>query len=169
MSLIQVVATVVNVVGSLVLIRKFGLLGAVLVSCITSLSQCVLGYYWGQKYYHIPYEWKNIFKMIGMACLLFFLINQISVEALSIGPWLNRNLVPVTRLIFNFLHLNSIKDGKLVAYLLGNVPLVVESGIKFILSLFFIPSLVFLDIIPKTFASKVFCFQTLKNPGRIFS
>jgi len=168
-SLVQFLTTVINVGASLVLIKPFGILGAVLVSGLTSLAQCVMGYFFGQKYYYIPFEWANIIKVASMACLLFLLINQISVDVLGVGPWLNQNFTPLLGDLLGFFHLNSIKNGKLVTYILSNVPLVVEGGIKFIFSLLFVPGLVMLGIIPRGFVLKVFSFQTLKNPARIFS
>ena len=168
-SLIQFITTAVNVVGSFILIKPFGILGAVLVSCITSLSQCILGYIWGQKYYFIPFEWANIIKVTSLACVLFVIVNQASVSMLGIGAWLNQTIAPVIRDTLDALHLDAIRHGKLVEYVLGNFPLVVEGGIKFLLGLLFIPGLVLLGIIPRSFMSKAFSLQTVKNPFTLMS
>ncbi len=168
-SLIQIITAVFNVGASFLLIKPFGILGAVMVSVLTALAQCILGYSMGQKYYFIPFEWNHILKITGMVCILFLLINQITVEALGISSWLNQYVVPTLISIMQLLHMDAIKDGKLMVYITGNFPLVFEACIKLLLSFLFIPGVVFLGIIPKGFVNRVFSLKTLKNPARIFS
>lgn len=149
-SYIQICTTIVSFLLALILIKPFGILGAVIVSALTNTFQCIIGLYYGNLNYKILYEWKRIAGMFVFAGLLFYLNNKISFSGSEIiSQWLNAIVTQPLDSFMNFFQLDRFRDGKLVSYVLKNIPLLTEGSIKLFLSCIFIVGLIFVDIIPK--------------------
>lgn len=159
-SFIQFVSTVINVSANLVLIKHYGIYGAVISSCIVNLIQCVIAYSMSKRYYHIPFEWNRVFQMVFIAVVLFFGIDFISVTKIGISGWLDSTFGPVVAGMMEFFNLDTIKGGKLLAYAVGNIPVIADGCIKLCLSFTFLFGLIFIGVIPK---EKVLQILRLKN------
>ena len=111
--------------------------------------QSIVGYILAQKYYRIPFEWGKICMLVGSVCILFFLVNSFTLDGTSVAAWLDRELhAPIAGLL-HLLRLGAVKDGKLVAYVLGNITTIFEGGIKFLLACAFLLVLPLFGIVPK--------------------
>lgn len=148
-SLIQFISAGLSIVFNWILIKRYGLWGAVEAACIVNGVQSIVGYILAQKYYRISFDWGKISMLIGSACIIFLLVNSVALEGTSAAAWLDRELhAPIAGLL-HLLHLDAIKGGKLAAYVLGNITIIFEGGIKFILAFAFLLVLPLFGIIPK--------------------
>ena len=67
-------AAVLTVTGHLILIPRFGMLGAALAVGSGQVLQAVSLGFFAQRVYHIPYEWARLSKTVAVALLLYVLI-----------------------------------------------------------------------------------------------
>jgi len=123
-------------------------MGAVIATCLVSTVQCIIALVLSKRYYPIPYEWVKVALMIGSAAILFTVIDMISVKGTSFGIYLDDHLSGPLRDIFTTLSLDKVKDGKLMRYVIDNIPLVFEAGIKFLLSFGFVLTLPLIGVLP---------------------
>ena len=163
-SIIQFISAALNVLANLVLIKYYGILGAVIASCIVNLIQCVIAYFMSKGYYHIPFEWNRVFQMVLIAVVLFFGIDFISVTKIGISGWLDSTFGPVVVNIIEFFHLHNFKDGKLLLYAVGNIPVIADGCIKLCLSFTFLFGLIFIGVIPKAKVVNMFHIRNFRNP-----
>lgn len=148
-SLIQFISAGLSIAFNWLLIKRYGLWGAVWSSCIVNGVQSIVGYVFAQKYYYIRYDWIKIGKLVASACVLFLLIDSVVLEGTVVDVWLNRELhAPITALI-NLLHMDTIRDGKITAYVINNITTIFEGGIKFVLAFTFLLTLPLFGIVPK--------------------
>jgi len=155
LSAIQFIAAGVSVVLCWLLIKDYGIFGAVIAASLVSVVQCLIGYLLARKYYPIPYEWMKVVLMVCSSTILFFMINLISIKGSSFGDWLSINLQSPITTVFQTIHLDNIKEGKLLKYVVNNIPLVFEGGLKFLLSFSFIAILPLIGVVPKDMFSKL--------------
>lgn len=128
-----------NLISAALLIKFFGLLGAIVQGCISNLAKCLLGLHRANKYYKIPFEWLKIIKLIIFAMVMFLAVDSISLSSINgFNQWLSINIAPVLKLILQFSYLDTIKDGKIVIILIEKLPLILDLGVKFIFCLFFL-------------------------------
>jgi len=161
-SIIQIVTTVVNLPLALLLIKPFGIAGAVIVSCLSNSFQCALAYKCAKKYYIIPFEWKRLIAIISFACLLYFLIMKVTLSGNEgVSNWIIGIVFQPLSVGMGFLHLDSFKGGKIVAYILTNIPLIVEGVVKFFLSFVFVGGLIAGNIIPRSKITALFKKKSL--------
>ncbi len=165
MSRIQIISSIMDVVLNLILIPRFGILGAVITSSITYASQCCIAFSMGRGYYTIPFQWNKIAQILLVVILLFIGISMISVDNIGISEQLNQGLTPVVTKVMKGLHLDTIKNGKLLSYAVKDITLLVEALVKLILSLLFLPALVYLHILPR----RLFSLRVLRRPRQAFS
>jgi O-antigen/teichoic acid export membrane protein len=145
-SQIQLFTTIFNVVFALLLIKPFGILGAVIVSCLTNTFQCLLALRMANHYYKIPFEWSRIITILVLAIFLFIPINALSVMKIgTLAGWFVQNLTYPLENLLLFFQLDAFKEGKFVFYILGNIPLFIDGIIKFVFSLLFVLILVCTD------------------------
>jgi O-antigen/teichoic acid export membrane protein len=163
-SFIQFVITVINVAINLVLIKNYGILGAVIASCLANFVQCIIAYYMSKGYYHIPFEWSRIFKMVLIAAILFMGIDFFSVTKIGFSVWLDSTFGPVFGYIIDFFHLHDFKDGKLLSYAIENISVIADVFIKFCLSFSFLIGLVVIGVIPKAKVVNIFNLKNFGNP-----
>lgn len=69
-SYISIIAAVITLVANLWLIPLIGYIGAAIGTLAAYASMMFFSYFWGQKYYRIPYELKKICGYLGLA--MFF-------------------------------------------------------------------------------------------------
>jgi len=151
-SLLQMVTTAVSFVLCLLLIKPLGIFGAVLASCVSATFQCALAYKWATPYYHIPFEFNKLFVILLSAILIFLVLNSTVVEKRALVPFaagLAGYIKEPLRQVMMLCHLEAVKDGKLVAYIVNNISLLLEGGFKFILCFSFAGGLVAADVVPR--------------------
>ncbi len=163
LSVIQWVVAGVYLLLSLLLIKPFGILGAVIVSCITNCFECVMGYKLSTPYYKIPFEWEKIILLLSMNIIIFILLNSFSVNSFpSIHNWINGTLSLPLEKTMTFFHLNEIKEGKLLSYSINNLPIIFEGIVKALLCLLFLPCLFIFNIFPRTILFRIIKSRSLK-------
>lgn len=148
-SLIQFISAGLSITFNWILIKHYGLWGAVEAAFVVSGIQCIVGYILARKYYRIPFDWRTICLLVGSVCILFCLVNSFTLDGTSVAAWLDRELYAPVSGLLHLLHLDAVKGGKLVAYVLGNIITIFEGGIKFILACAFLLVLPLFGIVPK--------------------
>lgn len=78
-AIITIIGAIITVVLNYTLIPYFGYVASAWATLICYVVMCVLSYLWGQKYYKIPYDIKNIFFYFVIASILY-LINYFVIE-----------------------------------------------------------------------------------------
>src|SRR5690606_13402884 len=73
----SVLGAVVTIVGNVLLIPVMGYLGSAVTLILCYFSMSAACYYYGQKYYFIPYDVKKIFLQIGGAIVFSLIIYNI--------------------------------------------------------------------------------------------
>lgn len=164
-SKIQIMASVMDVILNLILIPRFGILGAVITSSITYASQCCVAFILAKGYYRIPFQWKKIFQVSGTCVLLYVVISSFSVVELGIGDRLTRQLAPPLKYLITLIHLDSFREGKFMMYATNNVALLFESVVKLLLSMLFLLALALLNVFPRG----VFNLKLLLRPKQVLS
>ncbi|NVN91793.1 MAG: polysaccharide biosynthesis protein [Desulfuromonadales bacterium] len=164
-SRIQIISSVMDMGFNFLLIPRFGILGAVITSCITYSNQCCIAFFMSRGYYKIPFQWNKIIKISIVIILLFIGIDQFSVEKLGIASYLNQEMAPAVTSSIKFLHLENVKNGKLMFYAVNNVSLLFEAIVKLILSMLFLLFLIFLNILPR----RIINIKTLLQPRESIS
>lgn len=149
MSMVQIYTAIVSVVLNLILIQYIGILGALIATLFVYTFQSALSYYLSKKYFQIPFEWGKIAKIVISATVMFMLCNSVTLVNTEFGMLLREQLAPALTSTFSALHLNELKDGKLLAFVLGNFSLVVDGIVKLLLSFLYVPVLLFLGILSK--------------------
>jgi O-antigen/teichoic acid export membrane protein len=82
---ITVIGAIITIIGNIGLLPVLGILGSAVASLITYLSMSFLCYYWGQKFYPVPYRLPFILGYMAIAALLVWIGLQIDVGNI----WLN--------------------------------------------------------------------------------
>ncbi len=70
------IGALITIFGNLLLIPFLGYTGSAVVTLLCYFSMSALCYYYGQKYFPIPYNLKAAFAYIGFASLLIFISSQ---------------------------------------------------------------------------------------------
>lgn len=148
----------VSLLCNLLLIRQYGILGAVAATCFAAIAQCLISFHLARGYYHIPYEWKKIAGMSGVFILFWLLFSWITTERLGLSQYILVHLTPVTGDLIRLLHIDQIREGRVALKITENLLTMTDIGLRFILSLLFIPVLSVL---------RVFSFDQLPG-GRFF-
>jgi O-antigen/teichoic acid export membrane protein len=78
----------ITIIGNFLFIPYFGYVGSALATLLCYFSMTALSYYYGQKYYPIPYNLKNAFAWIFFATLLIVLGKYIE----TANFWLNQSI-----------------------------------------------------------------------------
>ncbi|MFN3316285.1 MAG: lipopolysaccharide biosynthesis protein, partial [Raineya sp.] len=82
---ISLIGAVITIIGNLGWLPVLGILGSAVASLVTYSTMTFLCYYWGQKFYPVPYRWQIILAYIGLGAGLTWLANQIDLQNI----WLN--------------------------------------------------------------------------------
>jgi O-antigen/teichoic acid export membrane protein len=149
-SIIQWVSATVSLCLGLIFIRRFGILGAVSVSCITNLVQCAIAYSMAISYYRIPFEWRKLIK-IFFGCIVFFIvINWLRVdESIQIIVWIKGQFLFMLEALLKLSNISSTHTLHLINFFSEKFFLFVESIIKFLLSFLFLYALIFYKVLPE--------------------
>lgn len=76
------IAAGIKIVLTIILVPKFGIMGAALATLIAYSSLAIAMFYLAQKVYPIKYDWLRIYKLIFVA-LVIFLLNIFFVQYAS--------------------------------------------------------------------------------------
>jgi O-antigen/teichoic acid export membrane protein len=79
-ALISLIGAGITIVLNLILIPILGYEGCAWTTFICYLTMLVIGYYWGQKYYPIPYNIKRIALYALSAILIYIFITYVSLQ-----------------------------------------------------------------------------------------
>lgn len=71
------VASIVNTLGSIILITYIGLLGACLSLVVTEAVVMTLTHRVSQKYFFVKYDYKSMIMVLTLAIVLYFIVNSI--------------------------------------------------------------------------------------------
>lgn len=93
----------VTVILNLILIPVYGYVGSAWATFICYFLMTLLSYFWGQKYYHIPYKLKNSIMYLLLSLIIYFTSNYIKPETLYLRIILNTILF-VGFLLFVYLN-----------------------------------------------------------------
>lgn len=168
-SFLQIILALVSLGLTVPLIWAYGLMGAVLASLLSALVQCGIAYYLATPYYRIPFEWRLVGRMLLLAAGLFIVAKDFTIAGSVLAEWLDASVAPWLHDIGTLLHLNRIRDGKVLKYLAEGLPLVTDGVFLFLYSGLFIGGLVFLRIVPTTVVRKIFNTRTLRKPSSLLS
>lgn len=148
-SRVQIYSAILSVLLNLLLIGLFGLPGALIAGCCVYLIQCVLAYRFSRRHFSIPFEWAKIVRIVASATGFFLVCNAVSMAETRAGIWLGQRLPEALTGTLTLLHLQGVRDGKLLAYATNHAPLVLDGVLKLLLSLSFVLVLVLLGVLSK--------------------
>lgn len=80
---ITLVGSAVTLIGSLLVIPYFGYVGLSYVILASYSAMAGLSYYYGQKYFPVPYNKRLIIVLVTVPIILYMLINYLSVNTLD--------------------------------------------------------------------------------------
>ncbi len=133
-SIIQISAAILGVVLNLILIKYYGILGALVSANIVFLFQCILAHKMSKKYYSIPFEWGRISGLFIATFLLFILIDNIEMAKYLSSSTFILKISEKIVFIFKLLSLDQVRGGSLVRYFSSNFSLVAEGIVKLLLA-----------------------------------
>ncbi len=76
----SVIGATITIVGNMILIPKLGYIAPAYVGIFTYFIMTAICYYYGQKYYPIPYQIKSAVAYILSGIIFVFLISQIHLD-----------------------------------------------------------------------------------------
>ena len=94
-SLIAVTGAIITIVLNIVLIPRYGYIGAAWANFICYFSMMVISYLWGQKIFKVPYNLKKIFFYSALATFIFFLSSYFSIQSTVLRLTVNTVLFSV--------------------------------------------------------------------------
>lgn len=77
-----IIGMVITVILNIILIPILGYVGCAITFAISSFIMMLLCYYYGQKYYPIPYDLSSVITYLGIAGIFIFISWQIKIESL---------------------------------------------------------------------------------------
>jgi O-antigen/teichoic acid export membrane protein len=77
---LAIFGAIITIITNIILIPVWGYVGSAWATLICYIAMTVLSYYWGQKYYKIPYDLKSAFLYFGLALLMYFVSILIKFE-----------------------------------------------------------------------------------------
>lgn len=147
-SKIQAASAVVSVSLNLLLIPRFGLLGALIASICAVSCQCLLALRVSRSHYFIPYRWKKVGFLFASFLGLYFLYEPLTLASVGLKPFFQAHVVPVAGDVLSFFHLDAFRGGKYLDKILDNLELIAEIGMKFFLSCSFLLAMLTTGVIP---------------------
>jgi O-antigen/teichoic acid export membrane protein len=81
-ALISVFGAAVTISLNIWLIPRIGYMGSAWATFICYATMMLLSYFWGQKYYHVPYDVPRLLLMPGMAALVWYLSTLLPLSGL---------------------------------------------------------------------------------------
>lgn len=84
-SYISIIGALITIGLNIVLIPYFGFRGSAWATLGCYFTMSVISYYFGQKYYYVPYNLTKIFSYLGFALVLFFVHESLT----HLGPYLS--------------------------------------------------------------------------------
>ena len=96
---ISLIGAAITIIGNLGWLPVLGILGSAVASLVAYGTMAFLCYYWGQKFYPIPYRWQIILTYISLGACLVWIGGQIDLQNI----WLNallKNFLIIPYLFF---------------------------------------------------------------------
>ncbi len=97
---LAIFGAVITIVLNVVLIPIYGYVGSAWATLICYFAMTILSFYWGQKYYKVPYEIKNSLFYIVLAIAIFFVEKYLRPDSQIMVYVLNSLLLLVFVVIF---------------------------------------------------------------------
>ena len=69
-SLAAVIVAALNVALNMILIPPLGVFGAATATSISCIAYVMLNYYWAQRHYRVPYEWRGVFFSLAATLII---------------------------------------------------------------------------------------------------
>jgi len=82
MAIFFTIGVVINVLFNMILIQKYGMIGAAYATLFSFLIMIVITYFYNQKLIHVQYKWKKIFKLCLVTAIIFFPCYLITIDNL---------------------------------------------------------------------------------------
>ncbi|MDX1904761.1 MAG: polysaccharide biosynthesis C-terminal domain-containing protein [Thermonemataceae bacterium] len=90
---ITLIGAFITIISNLALLPVLGILGSAVASLLTYFSMSFLSYYWGQRYFPIPYNLYLILGYILFAAVLVYLASWLDTEAIFLKIMLKNALL----------------------------------------------------------------------------
>ncbi len=90
---LAIFGAVITVVLNVILVPIYGYVGSAWATLICYFSMMLLSFYWGQKYYRVPYDMKNAIFYLVFAMGLFFISKYLRPESQIMVYVLNTGLL----------------------------------------------------------------------------
>ena len=165
--MVLIAISILSVPVYMSLIMPFGLLGAFIAAfCLYTLQVCLV-YRIGKPYYTVEYEFRKLVTMFAVAAVIVIVICQLSIETSSWVADINSLLSPLMKKIFEFLHLDHYKNGKLLMVFTEKLKYVIEGLIKTILAMFYLIFFFALGIIRKDHITKIIHKMNRMTPRKL--
>ncbi|MDJ0644563.1 MAG: polysaccharide biosynthesis C-terminal domain-containing protein [Flavobacteriaceae bacterium] len=69
----SVFGAVLTIILNLVLIKKYGYMASAWATLVAYGSMCLISYFYGKRYYKVPYKFNSIFLYLGLATMLSYI------------------------------------------------------------------------------------------------
>lgn len=110
---ISIIGAVITIIFNIILVPQFNYVGCAITTLVCYFTMMVLGYYWGTKYYPIPYNVKK-FLVYSLLAAIIFVFN------IFIGKWLmpstNLQMVISAVLLLSFVTFAFFKEKPLNSF-----------------------------------------------------
>jgi len=106
---ISLIGALITIIGNLGLLPILGILGSAVASLITYSSMTFLCYYWGQKFYPIPYNIPRVLGYIAFSALLVWLGSLLVLENFWISFFSKNLLILIFVLVIGFIERKALK------------------------------------------------------------
>lgn len=149
-SIVQIAASIFSAVSVVLLVKPFGLYGAVSASLITNTFQCIVAYRMAKPYYRIPFEWRRITFVTVLGCSVLMLANYVSIAQSSRSViFVENTIFPIIENTLFYLSFEIIKEGKIVSCIFDNIIYLVDFVLNICIAMLFLAGLIFSNIIPR--------------------
>ena len=114
----------INLILNYFLIPQHGMMGAAYSTLIAYFLMLFFAYFTGQKIYKLKYEYKRIFKITILTCILFFIGNELKLESIIISITCKAILIvfyPIVLYMFGFFETKEKYEIKKIIYKLKKI------------------------------------------------
>lgn len=91
---ISLIGAAITILANVMLIPVIGYTGSAIASVLCYGTMAIVCYFWGRKYFPVPYKWKPIFLYIAGSLILIYLIPALQGDNLWVNHSMNL-LIPV--------------------------------------------------------------------------
>jgi O-antigen/teichoic acid export membrane protein len=109
---ISLIGAVVTIIGNLGWLPVLGILGSAVASLVTYATMTFLCYYWGQKFYPVPYRWQVILGYIFLGAGLVWAGSQVEMQSIWLNIFLKNTLILPYLLLVLFVERKAVLEVK---------------------------------------------------------